>query len=254
MNSAVSIILAVSAGILLAPPSFAAENATEATVKQFITVVKTKDPKKIAQTISYPLNREVPVPAINTPKEFIKRFDEIFDSKLLETITGSDAGKDWSEMGWRGIMLGDGLLWLDENGKVIAINYQSAKEKHLRASLIRQDKSKLYSGLRRFQSPVLEWKTAKFHIRIDQVDDANFRYAAWPVGKSTREKPDLILEHGNLVFDGNGGNHYYDFNSGDYLYRCYVNVIGTDTTPPGELEVSKNKKVILEQAVVEVIN
>lgn len=246
-------ILVVSAWLVTALPLSAAENDVESTVKRFISVVKTRNPEKIAQTVYYPLNREVPIPPVKTPAELIKRFDEVFDAKLLDAISRSDPGRDWSEMGWRGIMFRDGQLWLDEDGRITTINYQSQQEKQLRTQLIRQDKSKLFSGLRQFQAPVLEWKTAKFHIRIDQLDDSSYRYAAWSIGKSTREKPDLVIRHGELKWDGNGGNHYYDFQNGEYLYRCYVNVIGTDTTPPGELEVSRNNKVILSQAVIEVV-
>jgi hypothetical protein len=32
-------------------------------------------------------------------------------------------------MGWRGIMLGQGDIWIDTTGKIITINYQSQVEK-----------------------------------------------------------------------------------------------------------------------------
>jgi hypothetical protein len=61
------------------------------------------------------------------------------------------------------------------------------------------------------------------------------------------------LNNGEVVFEGTGGNHYYDFKKGVYLYRCDVTVLGADDSPPGDLIVYKNDKEILSQSVIEVI-
>jgi len=150
-------------------------------------------------------------------------------------------------------MFKDGMLWLDANGKITAINYQTEKEKKERARLIEAGKRNLHVSLQQYLEPVLEWKTKDYRIRIDRTSKVRYRYAVWPIQKATGEKPDLILDNGKLFFDGSGGNHHYDFKSGVVLYRCSVNIIGADDTPPGDLEVYKNNKVILSQPVIEVI-
>ncbi|MBU5636270.1 hypothetical protein KOM00_05940 [Geomonas sp. Red69] len=234
-------------------PLWSAEPSFESTVKKFIQVVASKDRKALANSVSYPLQRRVPLPNIDSPKQFLDAYDEILDENILKAISTSRASADWSEMGGRGFMFQNGSLWLDEDGRITAINYQTEKGKRKRADLIEADKKQLHGSLRDFKRPVLEWETAKYRIRIDQITDDKFRYAVWPVRKKTSEMPDLVLRNGTLIFDGSGGNHHYDFKSGDVLYRCFVWVIGDADTPPGEIEVYKGKKLVLNQPVAKVI-
>jgi len=244
---ACAIILSFSCPLWSAEPSF------ENTVKKFIKVAASKDRKVLANLVSYPLQRRVPLPSIDNPKQFLDAYDEILDENILKSISTSRVSADWSEMGWRGIMFQNGSLWLDEEGRITAINYQTEKGKRKSAELIEVDKKQLHSSLRDYVKPVLEWETAKYRIRIDQITDEKFRYAVWPVQKKTSEMPDLVLRNGAVTFDGSGGNHHYDFKSGEVLYRCFVWVIGDADTPPGEIEVYKRKKLVLNQPVVKVI-
>ena len=244
---ACAIILSFSNPLWSAEPSF------ENTVKQFINVVASKDRMALAHLVSYPLQRRAPFSSIDNPGQFLEVYDEILDEKIVTAISTSRASSDWSEMGWRGIMFQNGLLWLDEEGRITAINYETEKGKRKRGELIEADRHNLHSSLRNFAEPVLEWETAKFRIRIDRLTHDKFRYSAWPVNKKTTEQPDLVLRNGSVTFDGSGGNHHYDFESGPYHYRCIVNVIGAEMDPPGELQVTRLDKVVLSQPVVKVI-
>jgi hypothetical protein len=147
----------------------------------------------------------------------------------------------------------NGKLWLDSDGKIKAINYQTSKEKMYRSSLIEKQTQTLHPSIREYEEPVLEWKTAKFHIRIDDLGNDNYRYAPWSVEKKTSEIPDLVLSKGKLVFEGSGGNHHYSFTSGKYIYRCYVSVIGTSQSAPGILSVYKGTEQLLSENVIKVI-
>lgn len=242
--------------IILCLQSFCAnalEEKSKQSVSAFIKAVDGNNPVDIAKYIVYPLEREVPLPPVTGKDDFLKRFKDVFDDELIRMIVNSDLEKDWSEMGWRGIMLKDGQLWLDETGKVQSVNYQSEVEKKLKNKLLKEVKNTLYQSLRNFVKPVLEWETSKFRIRVDAIENDQFRYAAWPVSRSTREKPGIILSGGRMESEGSGGNHVYIFSNGDFQYRCIVNVIGSDETPPGELEVFKGKKRILHAPVVRVV-
>lgn len=126
-------------------------NEDKRIVKKFIQLIKTQQITKLAIQVNYPLKREFPIPSINNKQEFIKRYPEIFDDNLKNIITNSDPVKDWSKVGWRGIMLLDGTLWLDE--KLISVNYQSLKERRLKEKLIVEDKSRLYISLRDYANP-----------------------------------------------------------------------------------------------------
>lgn len=221
-------------------------------VQGLIDAAKANDLEAIAKRVAYPLKREYPIPAIQNTQEMIARFDQVFDPNLLEQIAHSKIGADWQTMGWRGIMLGSGVVWLDFDGKIIAINYQTPVEAKLKAEFIAKQQRALHPSVSEFVSPALSWETAKFTIRVDDMGNSQYRYAAWAKGKSLSEKPDLVLNKGKLVFDGSGGNHSYQFRSGPYQYYCYVTVLGGSDSPLGELVVFKNDQEILTQAVIKV--
>lgn len=63
-------------------------------------------------------------------------------------------------MGWRGIMLDNGTIWIDsDEGKIIAVNYQSDFEKKLRKELINKEKENVHVSLKTFESPTYKIKT-----------------------------------------------------------------------------------------------
>jgi hypothetical protein len=219
-------------------------------VYAFIDAAKTKDHQAIARQISYPLKREYPLAAINNQQEMLTRFDEVFDDALLGTIAQSGVEQDWQSVGWRGIMLGNGEVWMDYDGKIIGVNYQTPLEARLKASLIAKQKSALHPSLREYERPELMWQTDKFMIRIDDMGNGQYRYASWNKGKSLNEKPDLVLKQGRLLFDGSGGNHSFQFKSGPYQYHCEVIVMGENDSQPGALVVYKNGIEILRQPVL----
>jgi len=240
--------------ILQTSISFADEKKHAEIVKPLIKAFKENNRTAIAKMVTYPLGRKVPLPSIKSESEFISRFEQVFDTKLVNQIVHSDPEKDWSAMGWRGIMLSHGIVWLDTDGKIWSVTYESNAEKSIRAKLINKQKKSLHESVAKFNKPILEWRTKSFHIRIDDVGEHNFRYTSWSNDKATTEEPDLVLLNGILTFEGSGGNHHYSFNNGEYLYRCYVSIIGHDTSPPGILDVFKANENLLSQPVIKVLS
>ena len=217
------------------------------TVQNFIETIKTKNKEKISKIVSYPLKREYPISEIKNKNELLKRFDEIFDDKLMSLIVKSKIKTDWSEMGWRGIMLLDGEVWLNSTGELIAVNYQSQFEKKKKEELITILKNSLHESLRNFKRPVCVLETSKYRIRIDDMGNQKFRYASWKLQAKLNEKPDVVFENGVEELDGNGGNCSYIFKSGDYTYECGIVEMGEDDAPPAYLTVTKGAKEILSQ-------
>ncbi len=216
-------------------------------VTGFINAVKSGNIEKLSSKIRYPLNRTYPIPPIKNKQEFVKRYKEVFDDNLTKKIVNSKVEADWNDVGWRGIMLLNGELWLDTDGKLIAINHQSRLEAKEQARLINVDKSSLHPSISNFTQPVLIFETAQYRIRIDDLGSNNYRYASWPIKSKMSDKPKLILTNGKFTPDGSGGNHNYQFKSGDYLYTCFITVIGEKGTPPAQLVISKAGKEILSQ-------
>ncbi len=105
-------------------------------IKIFINNVKNNKKEAVADIVRYPLKRENPITSIKNKAEFIKRYDEIFDVALKNEIIKSNPAKDWSEVGWRGIMLNQGTIWFETDGQLRSINYQSKSEIDLKKQII----------------------------------------------------------------------------------------------------------------------
>lgn len=216
-------------------------------IKTFISNVKNDKKEALANMISYPFKREYPIPTIKNKTEFIKRYNEIFDDALKSEISKSNPAKDWSEMGWRGIMLNQGTIWIDTDGRLISINYQSKFEKDLKSKIIAKDKTKLHSSIAKFKAPECVLETSKFRIRIDDLGNGNYRYASWSIKKGMNEVPDLVITKGKLILDGNGGNHRFEFKKGQYTYECSITPLREKGVSPAGLTIYQNKKIILSQ-------
>ncbi|MEJ7557846.1 MAG: hypothetical protein WKF66_06015 [Pedobacter sp.] len=215
------------------------------TVADFVELIQTEQVGKLADQVKYPLRRVYPIPAVYNKCEFIQRYTEIFDDSLKNIITHSDPINDWSKVGWRGIMLLQGLLWID--GKLTSVNHQSVSEKRLSDLLIAKDKSRLPANLRNYRKPILYMETQKFIIRIDEMEGNKYRYASWSRGSNTVSTPDLVLLNGTWTPDGSGGNHYYRFLSGDYQYDCIIALLNNNGIPSATIEVSKAGQKVLKQ-------
>jgi hypothetical protein len=216
-------------------------------IKAFIANVKNGKKEAVAEAVKYPLRRENPIPSIKNKAELVKRYDEVFDAVLKNEIITSNPAKNWDEVGWRGIMLNQGSLWMDTDGKIISISHQSKFESDYKDKLIASQKKQLHPSLAKFDKPEVILETSKFRVRIDDLGNDNYRYASWSVKQSMSEKPDLVITNGKWFRDGTGGNNHYEFRKGNFLYQCDIIVLGTKDSPPASLTIYQNKKQILYQ-------
>jgi len=216
-------------------------------IARFIGYFKTNYKQNVAKNVSYPLKREYPLPEIKSKEEFIRRFDEVFDRKLIDLIVNSNPAKDWSAVGWRGIMLGSGSVWLDYDGVLTAVNYQSDVEAKKIAKLVALEKSGLHTSINKFVKPVIILLAKKYRIRIDDMSAGKYRYASWKIDAKIGDKPDLIILNGEFVPDGSGGNYHYTFKNGKYIYECGITVLGEEDSAPAYLTIYKDGKEILSE-------
>jgi len=216
-------------------------------ISDFVSCVKNNDRQAIAEKITFPFKREYPIPLIKNRAEFLKRYDEVFDAKLIKLIIKSDPSIDWFAVGYHGIMFLQGQLWLDYDGSLLAVNYQSAAETKIKQQLISEDKKGIHPSISKYVRPVHILKTDKYLIRIDDLNHANYRYAAWKASAKMTDKPDIIITNGVYVPDGSGGNHSYVFKKGKFTYECQIIILGEDDSPPANLIVYKGNKELLSQ-------
>ncbi len=217
-------------------------------INNIIELFNNKDVDKISNIISYPLQREYPIPSIKNKEEFKLRFNEVFDQYLIDKIANSKI-EQWSEVGWRGIMLDNGDLWItNSDGIITTVNYQSDIEKKLIIDLIEKDKANLHVSLKIFESPTYRIKTKTSLIRIDEVSENVYRFASWKKNEKESSKPDIIMSNGVLEYDGTGGNHYIIFEDGSTKYKVYRFIMGAEEdTPDVTVEIEKDEKTLLTE-------
>lgn len=215
-------------------------------IKKTIAIFKTGDIDAISSRVKYPLKRQYPLKPIANKEELRLKFNDIFDQKLLGIISNSTL-EQWQEVGWRGLMLNSGLIWMaNADGIITAINYESPSEEYQRKKILAADKSKLHLSLKNEGELTYTVKTKNYIIRIDQIANEAYRYAAWKKEKSTTTKPDLILKNGMLNFEGNGGNHVITFENAGYTYNLYRHII-SDSDADFTLQIEKDNKIILTE-------
>jgi hypothetical protein len=195
-------------------------------IKPFWEAVKNDDKEKIISLIYYPLHREYPLPPINNAEEMREYFDIIFDETFINIIKNSSIETDGDEVGWRGITFA-GEIWFDYSEKVHSINYQSLQEKEMRQNLIAEMKNNVHESINDFFEPQLFCETESYKIRIDYMGNYIYRLALWSKEKEQSDEPDLVLQNGEYIADGTGGNHFYVFNDEktDKQYQLYVAVL-----------------------------
>lgn len=220
----------------------------EKEITNFISTIKDKDINKLDTIITYPFKRPYPIPAIRNKKDLELRFTEIFDDSLIAIITKSKLEKDWHIVGLQGIMLKNGLIWLDREGKLINSNYSSKKEKALKNKYIDEQKINLHSSLKEFKTPILSFETENYRIRIDKLDNNEYRYASWIKSASKNSKPNLILFNGEEFYDGKLGDKHFIFSDLGYTFTIYVNKTKSNKTPSFNLVLSKGNTIVFNEA------
>jgi hypothetical protein len=209
------------------------EERYQLSVKPFVEAIVNNDREKIADLIFYyPFRRQYPMPPINNKREMIEKYDQIFDETFINIIKNSSIETDWQAIGWRGIIFKDGLVWIDYDGSILSINYQSLQEKKTRKNIIQEIKNNLHESLREFIEPELLCETDSYIIRVDLLDRNNFKHtyrlAFRNKGKNQNEIPDMVLTNGEVTFDGSGGNHFFIFKRNNYQYILFIDVMSRD--------------------------
>ena len=235
---AIMILLGVSNGKIIEIFNVMKANETEETttddniynsekiderVAMIIELVKNRDKKGISRIISYPLEREYPIPPVKNKKDFIERFDEIFDSRLIKKISNADPKNIW--VSWRGVFIMEkfesrnnllGFECFDDNYNIKYIEC-SDKEELKKNRLIEAEKKDLHASLKTLLYPVALMETSTHLIRVDCIKKNNngknvYRYASWEKGSSISDNPDLILineiSDGILYYFAHGDLHY----------------------------------------------
>lgn len=95
----------------------------------------------------------------------------------------------------------------------------------------------LHNSLHQYELMVNSFTTKEHFIRIDLLENGNYRYASWNLPSSISEEPDLILE---------SELHAYSFRNGNYSYSIERNEDGSK-----DLVVKHNDNILTKEAILE---
>ena len=187
--------------------------------KQIVNCVKVHNASKLAALIEYPLKRENPLPDIKNPKEFMASYAIIFDEAFRKKLAQYSDNCVFEHHGAYGLTGGTftGEIWLNDEGKITAINYRSAEESMLKDAFTAKIKSRVYPSVSDWKENVRVGKSNNLTIRVDRTEKG-LRYVSWSKGHSMAEKPDLILFNGVEEAQGTMGGWTWTFKNGDWSY------------------------------------
>lgn len=224
----------------------------KAAVSTFISLVKTQDWVGLSKATSYPLGRNYPLEDISNEDDFLAKRIDLFDDSLINLIVNSQPDSNWSAVGWRGLMLMNGEIWLDEGGTLIGINYQTQRAITIREDLIEADREALPVFLQEYERPILTMDADKWIVRIDEVKGMSYRFVGWIQGNRNPNRDAVeIIYNGFLEFEGSGGNHSYTFTNDLGTFKLFINEIGEEGTPEGELVLYRDGEVYRRYPAVE---
>ncbi len=219
-------------------PTFAADYQT---ADKFQQALKANDRESVANLITYPLNREAPLPPIANAREFLAHWDEYFDDASIRALLDSKA----EQYGWRGIALANGTVWFAK-GHVASIFTKTAASEKTFKSAKQNEGAKLYPTVRAYDKIAFQCSTKTQSIRT-QYQGKDLRYFAWKSGASLASKPDLELKGGVYDPQGTGGNYNLIFKNKGYTYQLEVGhyLCGEDCND--YLTVMQGDKTILHE-------
>jgi hypothetical protein len=197
------------------PQKTLAENHQQL-IRPFMAAIENDNKFEIVKFIKYPLTRGYPLPDIKNEMEMLEKFDMVFSNKILDKIKKSSIENDWQTAGWRGIIFDNGTIWMDYDGTIYVIPL-SDEEIEIREYLIEQERSKLLPEFRNFIQPCGTFKSETYLIRIDKINENDYRAILWKNTKQQSDNPDMVLI-GIKRVEGSMGNVWYEFYDNPCLY------------------------------------
>lgn len=189
--------------------------------RKIVSLIKAKNAKALSKLIDYPIPRHYPLPTIRSSKDFIHKFDEIFDTAFITKLhlhyTDSVIFERYGSYGLVGEGGFAGDIWMEHDGRIRSINYISKIAENERQRLKDSIKQQMHVSIRNWEESYVEGATKKYCIRVDWTGDS-LRYACWNNGRTQKEKPDLIIVGGESEAQGTMGGWTWTFKNKEWTY------------------------------------
>jgi hypothetical protein len=197
-------------------------SADTAAVKQFrhiIQLIESDNVTELSKLIVYPLRRENPLPDIKNSDDFVAHYQLLFDDSLKNLLKRYDDSDVFEHQDSYGLVGGGftGEIWIDEDGKISAINYSSKEEQKAKQILVDKIKKEMYPTVNSWDENVLVAQSKKLLIRVDRTDKG-LRYVCWSNRRTIKDSPDIVLYKGIDEAKGTQGGWTWTFKNGDWTY------------------------------------
>jgi hypothetical protein len=178
--------------------------------------------EKVADYISYPIFRPLPLPPVRKRSEFLENYSSFFDESIVSEIKNKNV--DTFE-NWKGRSFLNGKIWMTE-GKITAFNYMTEEgRKNLQLAII-EDKKTLHHSAAGYNTLLLFCRTKSHVIRIHKLGQT-VAYFSWKIPKSLFDRPSLqIVREHSASLDSDSSE--YRFKSGQYRYEISKPRVCTD--------------------------
>jgi hypothetical protein len=187
--------------------------------RKIVRLIESDKAQELSKFVNYPLKRGNPLPDIKSPNDFIAQFHLLFDKAFKDLLKEYNDSLIFEHNYAYGLVGGNfsGEIWIDEDGKISAINYSSKKEQEKKQTLIQKIKKEMHSTVNTWDENVLVAKSEKFLVRIDRTSKG-LRYVYWSKGRTMKDSPDIILYDGIEEPQGTMGGWTWTFRNGDWTY------------------------------------
>jgi hypothetical protein len=187
---------------------------------RIVLLIKTDNTQALSQLVNYPLKRNNPLPDITTSKEFIADYPVLFDTAFKKKLDQYKESDVLFRAGSYGLIGGPfaGDMWIDQNGKILSLNYSSAAERERQQRMTDSIKKLMNPEVNSFKANIKVCSSDKHLVRIDATDKG-IRYVSWRNGDKISDRPEVILNDGVISFEGTQGGMVWTFKDGDWVYK-----------------------------------
>jgi hypothetical protein len=189
------------------------------TIRKLVAGLKANNKAAVSRLFKYPVAPSVPLPLIRTPEAFIRRYDELFDSKTIPfVLQGCKSPKGIDAHG--SLLTTAGPVWV-RGGQIFRLDETTDKGLREYRKAKADDAQTLHPTVRNYEAIIVECRTKSHYVRIHSLpNEASWRarYIAWKAGTSPSSAPELSLT-GSREPGGSAGNMDYVFKSGTFTYE-----------------------------------
>jgi hypothetical protein len=208
-------------GNMAKPPA-----AVASAIAQFKKAVQKGSEKEIEALLQFPLLTSRPF-EFKRAEDFREKFAYFLDASFKKSVKEAETAELlFYPKGWGFV---EDAVWLNAEGKVIALYPQTRKFREMRGKALETELKHVHPSVGKFRHAT-DCHTKGPRIILFRTEGGE-RYVAWNPGKAMSDKPNVNLLATSGGYEGSGGNGDFDFETGDITYHYEVNAVcGEDPT------------------------